>query len=129
VIDYLTANDLIEINAVVLGGTAAVRDAGLLASSAMRPATIAFGVEAYTTLEEKAAALLHSVICNHAFIDGNKRTAWTAARVMLALRGMEPGITEDEAFDLVCRIATSCSEIEVKDIAQSLRVVPRVHRR
>jgi death on curing protein len=128
VIDYLTADDLIEINAAVLGGTAAVRDAGLVASSAMRPATIAVGVEAYTTLEEKAASLLHSV-CNHAFIDGNKRTAWTAARVMLALQGMEPGLTEDEAFDLVARIATSCAEIETKDIARSLRVVPRVHRR
>jgi death-on-curing protein len=125
VIDYLTADDLIEINAAVLGGTAAVRDAGLVASSAMRPATIAFGVEAYTTLEEKAAALLHSVICNHAFIDGNKRTAWTAIRVMLALQGSEPGLTQDDAFDLVVRIATSCSEIEVKDIAESLRVVPR----
>jgi death-on-curing protein len=40
VIDYLTADDLIEINTAVLGGTAAVRDAGLVASSAMRPATI-----------------------------------------------------------------------------------------
>jgi death-on-curing protein len=125
VIDYLTADDLVEINAAVLGGTAAVRDAGLVASSAMRPATIAFGVEVYTTMEEKAAALLHSVICNHAFVDGNKRTAWTAARVMLALQGMEPDLTENEAFDLVIRIATSCSEIEVKDIAESLRAAPR----
>jgi death-on-curing protein len=128
-IDYLTTDDLIEINAAVLGGTAAVRDAGLVASSAMRPATIAFGVEAYATLEEKAAALLHSVICNRAFVDGNKRTAWTATRVMLALQGFEPGLTKDDAFDLVVRIATSCSEIEVKDIAESLRVVPRAARR
>jgi death-on-curing protein len=125
VIDYLTADDLIEINAAVLDGAAAVRDAGLVASSAVRPATIAFGVEAYTTVEEKAAALLHSVICNHAFIDGNKRTAWTATRVMLALQGLEPGLTEDDAFNQVVRIATSCSEIEVKDIAESLRVARR----
>jgi death-on-curing protein len=124
-IEYLTADDLIEINAAVLGGSAAVRDAGLVASSAMRPATIAFGVEAYAALEEKAAALLHSVICNHAFVDGNKRTAWTALRTMLALHGKQPGLTEDEAFELVIRIATSCSEIEVKEIAEALRVVAR----
>ncbi|GAA3933344.1 type II toxin-antitoxin system death-on-curing family toxin [Actinomadura viridis] len=124
--DYLTADDLIEINAAVLGGTAAVRDAGLVSSSAMRPATLAFGVEAYTTLEEKAAALLHSVICNYAFVDGNKRTAWTATRVMLALAGRRPALTDDEAFDLVVRIATSCSEIEVKEIATALRVAGRL---
>jgi death-on-curing protein len=123
VTEYLTADDLIEINAAVLGGSAAVRDAGLVSSSAMRPMTVAFGVEAYTTLEEKAAALLHSVICNHAFVDGNKRTGWTAARVMLALGGKRPSLTDDEAFDLVIRIATSCSEIEVKEIATALRVV------
>jgi death on curing protein len=122
VIEYLTADDLIEINAALLGGKAAVRDAGLVASSAMRPGTIAFGVEAYTTLAEKAAALLHSIICNHAFVDGNKRTAWTATRVMLALNGKQPGLTEDEAFDLAISIATSCSEIEVAYIAGALRI-------
>jgi death-on-curing protein len=123
VTDYLTADDLIEINASILGGTAAVRDAGLVSSSAMRPATVAFGTEAYTTIDEKAAALLHSVICNHAFIDGNKRTGWTAARVMLMLNGRRPTLTNDEAFDLVLRIATSCSQIEVKEIAAALGVV------
>jgi death-on-curing protein len=122
---YLTADDLITINAALLGGMAAVRDAGLVTSSAVRPATVAFGVEAYTTLEEKAAALLHSVVCNHAFVDGNKRTAWTATRVMLALNGKKPNLTEDQAFDLVIRIATSCSEIEVKEIADALNVTDR----
>ncbi|GLZ13096.1 toxin Doc [Actinomadura sp. NBRC 104425] len=121
--EYLTAEDLTGINAAVLGGAAAVRDAGLVTSSAMRPTTVAFGVEAYGTLPEKAAALLHSIICNHAFVDGNKRTAWTAMRVMLALNGGRPDLTEDEAYDLVIRIATSCSEIEVKEIAEALRVV------
>ncbi|GAA4231480.1 type II toxin-antitoxin system death-on-curing family toxin [Actinomadura meridiana] len=124
-IHYLSADDLIEINAAVLGGTAAVRDAGLVNSSAMRPGTVAFGVEAYGTLEEKASALLHSIICNHAFVDGNKRTGWTATRVMLALRGKQPGLTDDEAFNLVIRIATSCSKIEIKEIAAALQVVPR----
>jgi death-on-curing protein len=125
VTDYLTADDLIEINAAVLGGTAAVRDAGLVSSSAMRPATVAFGVDAYATLEEKAAALLHSVICNHAFVDGNKRTAWISARVMLALHGKRPALTDDEAFELVVRIASSCSRIEVKEIAAALNVTER----
>ncbi len=119
------AEDLIAINGAVLGGAPAVRDAGLVASSAMRPATVAFGAEAYGTVDEKAAALLHSIICNHAFVDGNKRTGWTAARVMLALNGQRPDLSDDEAFALVLRVATSCSEIEIKDISAALRVVPR----
>ncbi|WP_019629448.1 type II toxin-antitoxin system death-on-curing family toxin [Actinomadura atramentaria] len=123
--EYLTAEDLIEINAAALGGTAAVRDAGLVASAAMRPATVAFGAEAYAAVEEKAAALLHSIICNHAFVDGNKRTGWTAARIMLALNGLRPELTDDEAFDLVLRVAASGSQMEVKEIAEALRVVAR----
>jgi death on curing protein len=118
----LSADDVIDINAAILGGTAMVRDAGLVSSAVFRPETYAFGVEAYPTIDEKAAALLHSVICNHAFVDGNKRTAWVATRVLLALHGKRPGLTEDEAFDLVIRIATSCSEIEVKEIAAALTV-------
>src|ERR671914_485690 len=70
----------------------------------------------------KSAALLHSVICNHAFVDGNKRTAWVATRVLLALHGKRPGLTEDQAYELVIRIATSCSQIEVKEIAAALAV-------
>jgi death-on-curing protein len=121
----LGADDLLDINAAIVGGTALVRDAGLVSSAAARPETYAFGVAAYPTVDEKAAALLHSVICNHAFVDGNRRTAWVAARVLLALHGKRPGLTEDEAYELVIRIATSCSKIEVKEIADALAVVPR----
>ncbi|PKK12427.1 MAG: type II toxin-antitoxin system death-on-curing family toxin [Thermomonospora sp. CIF 1] len=85
---------------------------------------MAFGVAAYPTLEEKAAAPLHSIICNHPFVDGNKRTAWAAAEILPVANGHASGLTEDEAFDLVLRVATACSQIEIKDIAASLRVVP-----
>ncbi|GAA2434500.1 type II toxin-antitoxin system death-on-curing family toxin [Actinomadura vinacea] len=122
---YLTVEQIIALNARHLGGQAAVRDAGLVQSAAARPQTIAFGVEAYTTLDDKAAALLHSIICNRPFVDGNKRTAWAAMEVMLVVNGHRSGLTDDEAFDLVVRIATSCSEIEVKEIATALNVVER----
>jgi death-on-curing protein len=121
---YPTVEQVILINARHLGGQAAVRDAGLVQSAVARPQTIAFGVEAYTTLEEKAAALFHSIICNHPFVDGNKRTAWAAMEIMLVANGHVSRLTDDEAFNLVIRVATSCSEIEVKDIANALGVVP-----
>lgn len=119
---YLTTEDIITINARQLGGEAAVRDAGLVQSAAVRPGTVAFGVEAYTTIEDKAAALLHSLVCNHPFVDGNKRTAWVACEVFLIVNDHSTPLAEDEAFDLVMRIATTCSEIEVKDISEALRV-------
>lgn len=46
-----------------------VRDLGLLSSAAARPATVAFGVEAYEDVWTKAGALLHSVVLNHATVD------------------------------------------------------------
>ncbi|MGH3491249.1 MAG: type II toxin-antitoxin system death-on-curing family toxin [Actinopolymorphaceae bacterium] len=123
-IDWLTADDLIAINSAVLDGAPAVRDRGLVASAAMRPVTIAFGTEIYPTVEERPR-LLHSVVCNHPFVDGNKRTGWTAVRVMLALHDKTPGLTEDEAFALVIDVATFCSQIEVKGIAERLQIIDR----
>lgn len=119
---YLTVEQVITINARHLGGEPAVRDAGLAQSAVARPQTFAFGVEAYPTLEEKAAALLHSIICNHPFADGNKRTAWAAMETMLVANGHFSALSDDEAYELVIRIATSCSEIEVKEIAAGLGV-------
>lgn len=76
-IDYLTVEDLLEIAAGVLDEVV-VRDAGLLAAAAGRPLVTVFGADAYTTFDEKVAALLHSPVRNHALMDGNKRLAWAA---------------------------------------------------
>ncbi|HEU5159148.1 MAG TPA: type II toxin-antitoxin system death-on-curing family toxin [Streptosporangiaceae bacterium] len=122
---YLTAEQVIMINARHLGGRPAVRDAGLVQSAVTRPQTVVFGADAYPTLEEKAAALLHSVISNHPFVDGNKPTGWAAMETMLVANGHFSGLSEDEAFDLVMRIAISCSQIEVKEIADGLNVTER----
>jgi death-on-curing protein len=56
------------------------------------PGPTCFGAELYPTLHEKAAALLHSVARNHALIDGNKRTAWLAIRVLLRFNGVSASI-------------------------------------
>jgi death-on-curing protein len=121
---FPTTEQVIGINARHLGGHAAVRDTGLVQSAVARPQTVAFGVEAYPNLDEKAAALLHSIICNRPFIDGNRRTGWAAMEIMLGANGHWSDLNDGEAFDLVIRIATTCSEIEVKDIADSLHVAP-----
>jgi len=82
-----------------------VRDAGLLEAAAMRPRTSVFGDDAYPTLDEKAAALLESIVRNHPLVDGNKRLGWLATVIFYALNGVDLDAPEDPAYDLVIGIA------------------------
>lgn len=120
---YLTTEDVIRINGLQLGGNPAVRDVGLVASAVARPATVAFGVEAYPAVDHKAAALLHSIVCDQPFVDGNKRTGWVACEAFLLANRYRASLSDDEAFDLVIRTATTCSDVEVGEVAGALRVL------
>jgi len=80
---YVTFEEVLRINEDILGRTPEIRDAGLLASAVGRPAQVVFGDDAYPTLPDKAAALMESICRNHAFVEGNKRTAVVAAIHML----------------------------------------------
>ncbi|MEV6690153.1 Fic family protein [Micromonospora sp. NPDC051196] len=120
-INYLEVDDLVEIASIVLGETPQVRDFGLLSSAVVRPATVVFGQEAYPDIWSKAAALLHSVCMNHALIDGNKRLAWAAARVFLALNEVPiQDVDVDQAEALVMSVASG-TLTEVSDIAREIR--------
>ncbi|MBN9608760.1 MAG: Fic family protein [Actinobacteria bacterium] len=121
-IRYLTVEDVFEIGEVAFGGSVTARDVGLLDSACQRPAASAFGVDAYPTLLEKAAALLHSLTANHALIDGNKRTAWLSTVVFLRLNGARvivPDGYDGPAARLVLAIADG-SLREVPEIASRL---------
>lgn len=89
-----------------------VRDVGLLASALARPATTVFGEDAYAAIELKAAALLESLIRNHALVDGNKRTAWTLMVVFLGLNDYRHDFDTDTAFDLVLAVANDAIPLE-----------------
>lgn len=80
------------------GGSHGIRDAGALESAVAQPAMTFGGVDLYATLAEKAAALAHSIIQNHPFVDGNKRTGHAAMEVLLVLNGYElsAGVDEQE---------------------------------
>ena len=69
------------------GGSHGVRDITLLESAAMRPQSTYDGNDLYETVFDKAAALLQSLLKNHPFVDGNKRTALTSAAILLELNG------------------------------------------
>ena len=79
---YLTIEEILEINAEVMGGKHICGIAGYLNRLFIRPQASAFGTDAYPDLVSKAAALLHSLIMNHAFVYGNKRTAVLAALIL-----------------------------------------------
>jgi death-on-curing protein len=89
-----------------------LRDEGLLFSALARPAASAFGVDAYQTLELKAAALITSIARNHALLDGNKRTAWVLTVAFLNINGFDVEMTQDQKFDLVLAIAQGSLELD-----------------
>jgi death-on-curing protein len=65
-IEYLDLDDLIDLARKLLGDPPPIRDLGLLGSAAARPQATAFGQDAYPDLVAKAAALLQSIVNNHA---------------------------------------------------------------
>jgi len=87
----LTAAEAVEINAEVLGGRAAGRDLRLLESAVARSRVSAFKMDAYPDVISQAAALLHSLVLNHAFVDGNKRTAAIAPPCRIRYNVCIPG--------------------------------------
>ncbi|HEX3931343.1 MAG TPA: Fic family protein [Nocardioides sp.] len=121
--DHLTVEDLLEIAAGIIDEVA-VRDLGLLAAAAGRPQVTVFGDDAYPTSEDKAAALLHSLVRNQALVDGNKRLAWAATRVFCLLNGRDLAYTVDEAETLV--LAAAAGDLDVPDITNWLRLRRRV---
>jgi death-on-curing protein len=118
-IDYLDLEDLLEIARRAVGEDVAVRDYGLLDSALARPRATVFGRDAYPDLHVKAAALLHSLLRNHALVDGNKRLAWTACLTFLAINGERISASEDARFDFVIRVAVADDDLD--EIAEQLR--------
>jgi death on curing protein len=113
-IEYLSVEDLLEIAAGVIDQVV-IRDAGLLAAAAARPQVTVFGDDAYPTFEDKAAALLHSLVRNHALVDGNKRLAWSASRIFCLLNDRDLTYTVDEAEDLM--LSAASGQFDVPQIA------------
>ena len=119
-VEYLTLEDVLGlVNAL---GAGPVRDLGLLDSACHRPQAGFFGQEAYPTLAGKAAAFMHSLACNHALVDGNKRLALLATVVFLRVNGHRLDLTDDEAFDLTLSVAAG--QFDADGIEKRLRLAP-----
>ncbi len=82
---YLSVDEVVHIHSRIIqlfGGEPGLRDPGLLESALFRPQT-----GYYSSIAEMAAALLESLLINHPFVDGKKRTAFFAADVFLRMNG------------------------------------------
>ncbi|MEV0913937.1 type II toxin-antitoxin system death-on-curing family toxin [Streptomyces sp. NPDC049967] len=121
---YLTAQEVLDLAELAcVGQQVAVRDLGLLSSAVHRPQSAMFGVEAYTDLFQKAAALLQSLAANRPLVDGNKRMAWMSTVVFLDFNGTEMlDVDQDEAYKLVIEVAMGSLE-DVDRIADRLRAL------
>ena len=121
-IEFLELEDLVELARGLLGDPPPIRDIGLLGSAAARPQTTVFGEDAYPDLLTKAAALLQSIVNNHALVDGNKRLGWLATAVFLELNGISASLaSNDDVYELVVWVAASNPDLD--DIVTRLRRV------
>ena len=105
--DYIRAGDILAIYADQIeryGGGEGIRDPGLLEAALFRPQT-----GYYPTLIDEAAALWESLSQNHPFVDCNKRTAFAATYVFLAINGLDIIATDDEAQDFVLGLYATSS--------------------
>lgn len=105
------------------GGSVGLRDPGLLESAVYRPQATFGGQDLYLDLYVKAAALGHSLISNHPFIDANKRTGYEAMRLMLRKNGVDIHASVNDKFDFV--LAISQKKINEQGMADWLKAHSR----
>ena len=116
---FLELDELLHVGERTVGRPPVVRDQGLLQAALARPRASAFGEDAYPTIHDKAAALLHSIARNHALVDGNKRLALAGVVAFYGMNGLRLRLSNEQAYDLVMAIATGDFD-DVPSIAHRL---------
>jgi len=106
---YPTVADAIEIYRRVMeqtGGLVGIRDVGALESAVAQPRMMFNGSDLYQSMAEKASALGFSMIQNHPFADGNKRTGHAVMESFLVVNGYEINASVDEQVKIILQVAT-----------------------
>ena len=112
----LRLHDLSIIN---YGGSQGIRDQRLMESAIARPYQTFGGKDLYPTVLEKAAALAESIIINHPFIDGNKRTGLLAMLLILEIGNFKITASNDDTYNFTIEISTG--EIKFEEIVLWLK--------
>lgn len=106
---YLTLNEVLELHRQIIaqtGGVLGILDLGALESALAQPRMTFGGEELYPGIVEKASALCYSLVQNHPFVDGNKRTGHAAMEVFLVLNGSEIAAAVEEQEQVILRVAS-----------------------
>src|ERR1041384_7207897 len=105
---YLSVQEVVSLHSLLIaqsGGSSGLRDRGALESAVAQPEASFGGQDLYPDLASKAAALGHSLIQNHPFVDGNKRVGHGAMEVFLLLNGYEIDASTDEQEIIIIDVA------------------------
>jgi len=109
--------DVLNIHNILIdkfGGSKGVRDQGSLESAINRPFATFDNQDLYPTPSDKAAAILESILINHPFVDGNKRTAYVLMRLILLDNGLDVVADQQDKYKMV--ISASTGDIRFDDI-------------
>jgi death-on-curing protein len=115
VILYLSFDQILQIHEAHIerfGGAAGLRDPDALQSAVARPAMTFGGEDLYPDVPSKTAALMHSLVMNHSFVDGNKRIGVTAAELFLRLNGYRLDAGDPELEELTVNVAKGDLDVE-----------------
>lgn len=119
---FLTLDEVLAIHheeVEKFGGSHGVRDFNLLDSALQRPQSSFMGIDLYPTIFQKAAALMHSILLNHPFIDANKRTATVSMAYFLSLNGYTFETTQDELVEFALNVESK--KIDIEQISKWLK--------
>lgn len=106
---YLTLSEVLELHRRIIaqsGGSLGVLNLGALESALAQPRMTFDGGELYPSIAEKASALGYSLIMNHPFVDGNKRTGHAAVEVFLVLNEFEIDASVDQQERIILQVAS-----------------------
>lgn len=115
---YLSVEQILLLHQAQLekfGGGSGLRDRGGLESAAARPAMTFGGEDLYPDLPAKAAALMHSLVMNHPFLDDNKRVGAAAAELFILLNGFRLEATDAEFEEIILTVTRG--ELEADALA------------
>lgn len=110
---YLTLDDIVAVINRAFDPPAAVRDWGLLESAIGRHQAIVLGEDVYPGVSGKAAALVSSLVSNHALVDGNRRLGLIALRLFLVLNGYVFVGDDDAKYTLIMDIAEGMVDVQL----------------
>lgn len=97
------------------GGRRGLRDRGALESATARPSMTFDGEDLYPDLAAKVATLMHSLVANHPFVDGNKRVGAAAAELVVEVNGHR--LRADDADLVEITFAVARGEVSAEALA------------